>query len=501
VKAAPSRLSRVLWLLLAVCIARLWVVPIWSSFWVDEMATAFVVRYGAAHPSFAVAPQVPESIYYWLPRLSQWLCGLSEPAYRVPSILVMCAALWFIAKLAERLIHPDAAWFAVFAAFGLRGIDYHAADARPYALGICIGVAALYALVRWLDDAGWVSAAAFVLAGALLWRVQLIYWPFYLVFAVYAAARLLRRETPVPLLHAALVFAALGVTLVPVAVNALALFRQAKAHVMVAQPTLRSAEHLLRWNLVLICAVAAWLISRIRKSAASGERPRPAATATVLIFSAWLVQPVSLFAFSHLTGDSVFLNRYLSIMLPGIALAATWSAARLLSPAFWEPAAAILGIGVFLVMGQWTMLRPPHEISNWRGASRAVNAAIAEAGPVICPSPFIEARPPEWRPDYPLPGFLYAHLSVYPLHGRELLFPYESSPEAVAYATSLLPMLTGSPRFAIYGGAGNARFWRNWFATAPALAGWSNTLQKFGDVYVAIFQNPRPASRFSAAGR
>ncbi len=42
--------------LLLVSIARLWLMPLGSSFWVDETATAFVVHYGAQDPSFAVAP-------------------------------------------------------------------------------------------------------------------------------------------------------------------------------------------------------------------------------------------------------------------------------------------------------------------------------------------------------------------------------------------------------------------------------------------------------------
>ena len=46
-------------LLLAVSITRLWLMPLPSSFWVDEMATAFVVHHGPNDPSFAVAPQVP----------------------------------------------------------------------------------------------------------------------------------------------------------------------------------------------------------------------------------------------------------------------------------------------------------------------------------------------------------------------------------------------------------------------------------------------------------
>jgi hypothetical protein len=58
--------------LLTVCIARLWLVPLPSSFRVDELVTAFVVKH-PGHASFAVAPQVPQSIYYWLRLRRVWL--------------------------------------------------------------------------------------------------------------------------------------------------------------------------------------------------------------------------------------------------------------------------------------------------------------------------------------------------------------------------------------------------------------------------------------------
>ena len=41
-------------LLLALCIARMWVMPLDSSFWVDEAETAFVVHHGVNHPSLAI---------------------------------------------------------------------------------------------------------------------------------------------------------------------------------------------------------------------------------------------------------------------------------------------------------------------------------------------------------------------------------------------------------------------------------------------------------------
>jgi hypothetical protein len=113
---------------------------------------------------------------------------------------------------------------------------------------------------------------------------------------------------------------------------------------------------------------------------------------------------------------------------------------------------------------------------------------------VICPSPFIEARAPAWTPDYPLPGFLYAHLHVYPVRGSTYLFPFETSPEAEAFAARLLiEKLRPAGRFFIYGGAGQAGFWRDWFSKRPELEGWgSRSLGNFADVKAIGFERNEP---------
>ena len=129
-----SSLDLLLAAVLALCIIRLWLMPIGSSFWVDEMGTVFVARYGAGHPSLRAAPQVAESIYYALPRISQNIVGTCEVAYRLWSVLAMAAALFFIARIAAALIHRECAWFAAFACLALHGVNYEAVDARPYAV-------------------------------------------------------------------------------------------------------------------------------------------------------------------------------------------------------------------------------------------------------------------------------------------------------------------------------------------------------------------------------
>lgn len=483
------RVNLVLAVTLGLCLARLWIVPLPSSLWVDEMATVFVVQHGADDPSLKIAPQVGASIYYALPRIAERILGFSEVAYRIPSVLAMLGALFLIAKIAARLIHPDAAWFAVFLCIVMREFNSQAADARPYALATLIAAAGVWFLIRWLDTARWLDAALFVIAAALLWRVHLLLWPMYLLFALYAVFRLARHDSTVGWARATAVFGVLAVSLIPVLMQAIELNRDAAAHVIAPMPALEDLFKALKVTTIAAVCGGSALLSRWRGWPAA---PGAISAGSLCLFGGWwLCQPLSLYLYSTWTGHSVFVARYLYMALPGVALVSTAIAAVFLPARNWKPVSAAIGLGVLLFFGRWNHWAMPHHNSDWRGAALALNRTVAPGTPVICPSPFIEARAPEWRADYPISSFLYSNLLVYRIDGRAIPFPYETSPDTERYAAGVAAAeLAHAGRFAIYGGHEAAQFWKQWFAARPELAGWRiRDLGPFADVDAVMFEN------------
>ncbi len=345
--------------------------------------------------------------------------------------------------------------------------------------------------MRWLDEGRWRDAACFALLAALLWRVHLVYWPVYLIFAAYAAVRLWRRETVVRWNRALAWFAVIAAALVPVLREAVALNGEAQAHVIVPPPSLGDLSYSLKLGFIAGCCAVASVLARWM---GWPRMPWPLAPATLtLVLGWWLCQPVALFAFSWLTGNSLFVARYLSIGLPGVGLAAAAGASLYLPPGYWRRAALALGAGVVLFLGRWGYLYPPHHNSDWRGASaRLAGESAGPDMPVLCPSPFIEAREPEWSPSYRLPGFLYAHLEVYPVRGKPYLLPFDASPEAERFLDGISgSVLKRWPRFALYGPGRSVREWRQWLASRPAFAGWrARGLGSFGEVEVVMFERP-----------
>jgi hypothetical protein len=386
----------------------------------------------------------------------------------------------------------------VFAALTLRGINYEADDARPYALATCVALGAAWFLVRWLDTARWLDALGYIVCAALLWRVHLILWPFYLVLGAYTLMRALRGETPVSWWSIAAVYAIVGAALIPVLVTTLKLLAETKAHVIFTQPpTWRELGGSYKFVLVAGVGLGAWLLGLLLKWP---RQKSPAGSAWMLILGWWACQPLALFVYSLLTGNNVFVTRYLWLSLPGAALAATAVAACFIPGDFWKPAAVILGAGVVLLMGGIPHLGALHHGSNWRAAAREVRSlGIQPATPVVYPSPFIEAKFPVWEPDYALPGFLYCHLLMYPVGGTPYLLPFTTSIEAEQYAATLAAgALASSGRFVVYGGQLNVDWWRRFFSQRPELADWhSEKLGAFGDVEVVVFDKPQARSRLS----
>jgi hypothetical protein len=476
---------------LVLCIVRLWLMPLPSSFWVDEMGTAFVVRHGANDPTLRAAPQVADSIYYALPKLVDRVAGESEAGYRLFSLLAMAGTLAAVAGIAARLIDPRAAWVAVFACMAFKQFNYEAADARPYALGSLVLSCALLLLIRWLDSGRLRDGVFFAATASLLWWVHLVFWPFYLLFVLYAGFRIFTGQTAVGWWPSLAVFAGVAAAVLPVAIRSVALLHQAGAHVVVPAPQFSDLSAELKIGAITAACTIGFLVSRYFR----WPSPRLAASAASLLLIAgwWLIDPLTLYGFSRLTGNSVFVSRYMYLAVPGATLMAILVASLSVPPEHWKKVACGLGVAVLLFGGHWNHLWPAHHDSDWRSAAAALRQWTGATDvPVICPSPFIEARSPVWRPDYPLSGFLYAHLSLYRIGGHIYPFPFETSKQVETYARELsVEKLSHVSRFAIYGGDRSVIFWRGWLAQRPELSDWENrVLGQFGDVQIAVFSAP-----------
>jgi mannosyltransferase len=122
------------------------------SLWLDETVTYWIIEGGYAKIfARAAGPPGQSPIYYLVAWLAQLADGNNVAILRLPSLIAMIAAAWLLYKLAERLFDAETAPLATLVFVCSEQVAFEAADARPYALGLCLLTASCLMLVRWLD--------------------------------------------------------------------------------------------------------------------------------------------------------------------------------------------------------------------------------------------------------------------------------------------------------------------------------------------------------------
>src|ERR1041385_317741 len=151
--AAAPKPDRFLVILVAIGIVELWLLPLKASFWLDETATFWIIKDGLSNlVSRAIYWSGQSPFYYLVAWLALQMGGLQTIVLRMPSIIAMALAAYWLYKLATRLLDAETAPLAVLVFVCLEQVAFAAGDARPYALGLCMLTGSAFLLVRWLDE-------------------------------------------------------------------------------------------------------------------------------------------------------------------------------------------------------------------------------------------------------------------------------------------------------------------------------------------------------------
>jgi len=141
------------------------------------MFTVFVVHHGADDPSLAAGSTGFPNRF-----ITSRAAWPTRVAGGLPNRSIACPRSWrwrsrrrSSAVWPRALFHPDAGWSPFSGLSRLKGLNSEAYDAATLRAGICVSAAALLFLVRWLDSGRWMPAAGFVVFGALVWRVHLVF--------------------------------------------------------------------------------------------------------------------------------------------------------------------------------------------------------------------------------------------------------------------------------------------------------------------------------------
>lgn len=430
--------------LLAIAVIVLWVLPIQSSFWLDETGTFWVIKDGLANLLARSASWSGQSPLYYLTAWAALVAGgRAEWVLRLPSLVALMVAAWLFYRLAQRLFDTATARLAVLFFACCEPVAFAASDARPYALGLAMLIGSALMLVRWLDTGRARDAAGYTALSVLAVYTHYLFAPALAVPGLYAAFRLLReRRSDLWKLPAAWVAA--GVLLLPL-VSQLRQFYESRGVHSFAGAALPVDLFVALVPPVLAGSVAAgvflawWIAPQV-------EKPPAVPRDSLFLAAGWaLVPPVALFAVSVFSPAKLFVPRYYISYVPGLCLVAGW-----LVRAVVDRRGQCLVAAVLLVSSILSFCTQQHGGEDWSGAMRKIRSLDRDGSlPVLAASGFVEATDPQTLDVPKLREVLFAPQAMYPPGGHLVRLPYRLTEASAKYVERILPALERERRLVL----------------------------------------------------
>ncbi len=439
----------VLWGVLVLLAVLLWTPHLLRSFWVDEAGTYWMAHEGAWAAVRKTQLWPGQSILYsWIASFFAVSGGpFRELLLRVPSILGMCAASWFLYRLAQRAIGRGAGILSV-ALFIFNPVSLEiCSQARPYALALAAVSASLFALYAWIENRRRTDLLGYVIASALIVYLHYLFAVVFLVQAVYVffVMAVDRRTHRWPELIAA--WAAVALLVAPLIPYLRLLLHEAHTLPFSAPP---SPADLTDWLLPSFASAGLLLSAFLVQWIAPGSMRKPVALARslqVLLLLLWLAGPVMLWILSKRSAMHMFVPRYLTYSLLGQSLLLAYAGYTL----FGAAAARVwILVAILLTTGAPSTIRAGSlaGFTELMPFMRVIRAESADGTPPV----FFRSELPEsdfydWRAGLAPNSYLYAPFVAYPMSNRLLPLPYTLSADAKAHISEVIRTeLPGVPK-------------------------------------------------------
>jgi mannosyltransferase len=436
-----SRSER-LWIIAAgaIVVIQLWFGMISTSFWLDETGTWWIVKDGAAEAirrSLFWSGQSP--LFYLIEWCSSRLFGLNEIALRIPSVLAMAGAGYFLYRIAERLYDRASAAAAAFVF--LCAVSFYAIDARPYALAMLCLTASTWALLRWLDGNRPLDAILYAITAALVVYAHCIMALGLAAGVIYAAV--IVWHEPRRLVWLGSLQACAALLCLPLVSELRTFYAARSAHTFTAAPRLDSLlPGLIPCSLAGALILLVWIAMMFRGEAEiAGACTRRAA----LLIGTWsLFAPLFLFLLAVSTDLRLYVPKYYSSALPGQALLIGGLLSSIRRSAVRK--ALIVAVGAVAILTSGRLAAGSHGNEDWRGGMEFVRKEAGSA-PVLLVSGFVEASDFAALRDPKLRDVLFAPELFYGEPERSIRLPNLFSGRGNKDLDNIAAQLQSEPRF------------------------------------------------------
>lgn len=418
-------------------VIRLWIMPLGSSFWLDETLTFWNVKNGvfeAVKRSVECPGQF--QFYMAITAVSAKFFGLSEFGLRLPSVVASILSSYLMFLLGKRFANTETGIFAAILIAALPEVALEASNARPYALMLLFALSAMWQLVSFHDYGQWRFVAGYVLSAALMIYVHYISLPFLLVTTFYSFSRLtlndeiIKRRTL--LMHSLLLC-----LILPLCYTIFFQGKDSQSLSFIGTPNIRQFIQSIFASTVIIsiCFVLTTRVvlrDRVAKLFPIFNRQ----TDCLLLY--WMLLPITIaFSVSIFSGYKIFIARYFLTSYPAIALLVAGMIQKIRpTPSRFGVLFSVCLYGIIATGGGDLFPSLHHE--DWRNALAAVNELTKESNmPVLINSGFIETRQTDWK-SHSSDHHLISPLSSYPVRARIISLPLTINRESEAYLKEII---------------------------------------------------------------
>jgi mannosyltransferase len=406
----------------------IWLVAVRAPLWLDETLSYWQVS-GGFSKIWSRSVQMPSSFaYLYILWFVKSVLGSQEIALRIPSLLAMLAASYFLFRAAQEIFDTEIAFISCILFCLNANVVFAAIDVRPYAFALLMTNLAIFALLRWTarNDMRYAILCGAGAAGILYF--QYLFGAILPAFAIYYLA-LRGRSIRASAGQLAALLSSFALVCAPLIWPFVELFRTRQAHVFENDrrelSVLRTT--LFPFKLLIIFAGTVVVAALLRKVKWPG---RDCSLAALLCPLLAIVPLAILFGISAATPTHVFIPRYCLVAVPGGAL--MWGLLIFRIDSRWLRGICCVCLVAITVFEYFSLPSARQHRASFKQAYEFVNADVAkDKAPVLICSAFTESRFEPMPADRTSESALVSQLSYYPVNAPVVLLPVALNDEAI----------------------------------------------------------------------
>ena len=486
----PSKIYKATWIVVSLLVTLVWTPGLVRSFWVDEAGTYWMTHNGPIAAIRSTWHWPGQSVLYaFIASFFTMHSGpIREFVLRVPTLIGITAAAYFLYRLAESAIGKDAGTIAAIVFLFHPTTFQLGIQARPYGLAMAAVTASCWTLYEWVETRHRRFLLGYIVASALVIYLQYFFAVVFIAHIAYLLYVFVIEHRGWRWREIMAVYLAVAALVTPLLPHMRLLLREKNSLVYVAPPTIYELgdtflTSFIVWGFFLAALLVQFFLPE------SSRRPRALARSFfVLLLFWWLAAPVLFFAASVTSPMRIFVDRYMASSIPAQALLigyAGYAVFGALAGRVWVLLAVLLTTAspMAILAGRNPGFR---ELMPFMRIIR--QESISKTPPVFFPSGVSEGSFQDWRSGLREDSHLFAPFVAYPMKNKLLPLPHKLNEDAKRYVSQELQTELATETEVLFVGMDDDPAFSRWMIARMKDAGFDDTVKRTNLYHIIIFK-------------